>query len=108
MNHEEVSGMAGPLAIDRDAVAELCRKYGVKRLAVFGSAVRHDFDPLHSDVDLVVEYLPGVTSVESYFGLKEELEAVFDRPVDLITAKALRNPFLIRIIERDQRELYAA
>ena len=100
--------MAEPLTFDREAIAELCRRYGVRRLAVFGSAARDDFDPERSDVDLVVDYLPGVDSLDSYLGLKDELEAKLTRPVDLIVASALRNPYLIEIIERERRELYAA
>ena len=78
--------MSAPLTLDREAIAELCRQYGVKRLAIFGSAVRDDFDLERSDVDLVGEYLPGVTSLESYFVLEEKFEELFGRSVDLRSA----------------------
>jgi uncharacterized protein len=66
-------------------VVEVCRRYPVQRLAVFGSALRDDFDPERSDVDFLVEF--GPTSPEqhadAYFGLLAELEALFGRHVDL-------------------------
>lgn len=48
--------MAEPLTIDREAVAELCRRYGVARLSLFGSALTAEFDPATSDVDFLVEF----------------------------------------------------
>jgi predicted nucleotidyltransferase len=91
-------------------IAEVCRAHHVRRLAVFGSAVRSDFYPAFSDVDLVVEFEP--ISVDRYFDNKHELHnsltAVLARRVDLLTWKSIRNPYLRREIEATRELLYAA
>jgi predicted nucleotidyltransferase len=91
-------------------IAELCRAHHVRRLAVFGSAVRDDFDPARSDVDLLVEFEPDLAQnrFESYFHLHEALERILRRKVDLIEAGSVKNPYIQRAVERDQRALYAA
>lgn len=100
--------MTERLNVDRAAIDELCREYGVEQLSVFGSALTDEFEPERSDIDLLVEYLPGVNSLESYFGLKTRLEDLFGRPIDLVMRSALRNPYLIETIETTKRDLYAA
>jgi predicted nucleotidyltransferase len=86
--------MAEPLAMDRDAIARLCRQYGVHRMVVFGSAVTESFDELRSDVDFLVEFDEGIEDrFAAYFGLKESLETLLGRPVDLVAAPALKNPY---------------
>jgi hypothetical protein len=94
----------------RVKVTELCRQYHVRRLEVFGSSVRQDFDLERSDVDLLVEFEPGgsLKALDQYFGLKESLESLLGRPVDLVVAGAVRNPYLLANIERDRQTLYAA
>lgn len=100
--------MTGPMHIDRTEVRALCRKYGVRRLLLFGSAARDDFDQTTSDVDLLVEFDEGLRErFDAYFGLKEELEALFDRPVDLVSATALRNPYFAESVVSGGQELYA-
>ncbi len=77
----------------RNAIAALCKQYGVQRLAVFGSAVKGTFDPTTSDLDLVLEfadYGPGVASRFIYFA--NALEALFGRPVDLVFESKLSDP----------------
>ena len=77
----------------RDAIAEICIRHGVQRLDVFGSAVKHTFDDATSDLDFLVDlgdYEPRVAS--RYFGLIDDLEHLFGRPVDLITVRAIRSP----------------
>ena len=73
-------------------------------------AARPDFDPQRSDVDLLVEFEPGssLKALDHYFGLKESLEALLGRTVDLVVAGAVRNPYLRATIERDRETLYAA
>lgn len=106
---EEVIEVVGPMMIDRDAVAELCRRHGVRRLAVFGSATTPSFDPDRSDVDFLVEFLPSeVAGMDDYFGLKQELEELLGRPVDLVSPKALDNPYFAAEARRTEEELYAA
>jgi len=100
--------MTGRLHIDRTEVRALCRKYGVRRLLLFGSAVRDDFDETTSDVDLLVEFDDDLRErFDAYFGLKEGLEALFGRPVDLVSATPLRNPYFAEAVVSSGQELYA-
>lgn len=102
--------MQGLLPFERDALAALCRTYRVRRLALFGSAARPDFDPSRSDVDLLAEFedpqAPGYA--DRYLDFALAAENILHRPVDVITPKSIVNPFLARSIARDQIELYAA
>lgn len=94
----------------RREIAELCRRYHVERLELFGSAARAtDFDPTRSDIDLLVTYEPAThPTFSDYFDLSEALAAVLGRPVDLVMSGAVRNPFLRAGIERSKELLYAA
>ncbi len=94
----------------RTEIAELCRRYHVERLELFGSAARGaDFDPQRSDIDLLVTYEPqAAPTFSDYFDLSERLAALFARPVDLVMSGAVRNPFLRAGIERSKELLYAA
>lgn len=94
----------------RDALEDLCRRYGVRRLFLFGSAVRDDFDPERSDVDLLVEFeaMPAGGYADAYFGLRESLEALLGGDVDLVALPAVRNPYMKADIERTRTLLYAA
>lgn len=76
----------------RDAIAALCRRFGVTRLEVFGSAARgDDFDPARSDVDLLVEFGPEVPrSFATLLDFEEALGTVFGRKVDVVDRAALR------------------
>ena len=94
----------------REAIAEICRRFHVKRLEVFGSAARGDFDPRTSDVDLLVEFekdRPG-SALGTFFGFKEALEELFGRSVDLVEEGAIRNPYLRKGIDASRELLYAA
>ena len=99
------------LIADRQSeIAALCRRFRVRRLEVFGSAVTGSFDPAKSDVDFLVEFgdLRQGEWADAYFGLLEGLEALLDRPVDLVTVGAVTNPYLLRSIEATRSPLYAA
>ncbi|MDF1606091.1 nucleotidyltransferase domain-containing protein [Nocardioides sp. YIM 152315] len=101
--------MSGPLVLDREAIGELCRRFGVSRMVVFGSAVTEAFDETASDVDFLVEFADSVESrFDAYFGLKESLEALLGRPVDLVAPAALRNPYFADSVARTGQELYAS
>lgn len=100
--------MGQPLKLDRGAIAALCRRFGVTRLAIFGSAVTDRFDPACSDVDFLVEFAPESASLDTYFGLKQALEDLFGRSVDLVSPNALRNPYFAERVEQTREELYAA
>jgi uncharacterized protein len=94
----------------RAALEELCRRYRVRRLFLFGSAARDDFDARRSDIDLLVEFeaMPDGGYADAYFGLREALEALFGRDVDLVALAAVRNPYMRADIERTRTLLYAA
>lgn len=91
-------------------IEELCRRYGVERLAVFGSAARDDFDAEASDVDFLVEFRGEARrrAFDNYFGLKEGLSAVLGRPVDLVTDRSLRNPYFLAEVEASRQVVYGA
>ena len=95
---------------NREKIAALCRQYGVTRLDVFGSILREDFDPAHSDVDVVAEFGPPASgdSLGQYFDFKESLEALFGRPVDILSSGKIRNPYVRRAVERGRTPVYGA
>ena len=94
----------------RAELAELCRRHHVLRLAVFGSATRDDFDAERSDLDFLVDFepLPPGGYADAFFGLLESLERLFGRPVDLVVASAIRNPYFRESVLTTQELLYAA
>ncbi|MGM0386292.1 MAG: nucleotidyltransferase family protein, partial [Actinomycetota bacterium] len=86
-----------------------CQRYGVKRLVIFGSAVTDRFDDSTSDVDFLVEFREDVVNrFDAYFGLKETLETLLGRPVDLVSPVALENPYFAASVQESGREIYAA
>jgi predicted nucleotidyltransferase len=89
-------------------VADLCRQYHVQRLALFGSALRDGFEE-QSDLDFLVEFeaVPSGTYADTYFGLKESLEQLFQRSVDLVVESAIRNPYFRQSIERSKALLFS-
>ena len=98
------------LAEYSDKLSNLCAIYGVKRLELLGSASRSDFDRDKSDLDFLIEFAESHSTgaFDRYFGLKEELERLFQRPVDLVEIKAIKNPYFRQAIERDKVLVYGA
>ena len=98
------------LAKNRAELEGLCRRYGVRRLELFGSTAAGEDRPGTSDLDFLVEFdaRPPGAYADAYFGLLESLEALFGRPVDLVVASAIRNPYFLQAIERSKTLLYAA
>jgi uncharacterized protein len=93
----------------RIELAELCRRYHVLRLSLFGSATRDDFDPQRSDLDFLVDFAaPPGQYADAFFGLLESLERLFGRPVDLVVASAIRNPYFRQSVDQTRTLLYAA
>ncbi|MEN6517311.1 MAG: nucleotidyltransferase domain-containing protein [Methanospirillum sp.] len=94
----------------RKRLVALCRQYGVRDLALFGSAANGGFDPGTSDVDFLVSFepMPPAEHMRSYFGLLEGLEALFGRTVDLVEHASIRNPFVLGSILESKVDLYAA
>lgn len=95
---------------NRDALAAVCRHYGVARLEVLGSVTDDRFDPQASDIDILVEFDPdGAPNLfHRYFGLKEDLESLLGRVVDLVMVGALRNPYFIDAVNKTRQPVYAA
>ena len=85
--------MIAEISSRRQELEQLCRRFHVRRLDLFGSASSDDFNPARSDLDFLVEFEPEASSFDIYFGLKELLEALFGRSVDLVEPSAIRNPF---------------
>jgi predicted nucleotidyltransferase len=102
--------MTGVLEVKLGAIAAVCVRHGVVRLDAFGSALRDDFRPDESDVDLLVEFAPmePYARVDAYFGMLEELRVLLGLEIDLVMAGAIKNPYIARDIERTRRLLYAA
>ncbi|MCK4661294.1 MAG: nucleotidyltransferase domain-containing protein [Bacteroidales bacterium] len=87
---------------------ELCKKHKVIRLFVFGSVSKGNFDPNTSDLDLIVELdnLNPTEKGETLMKLWSELEQLFERKVDLLTNRKIRNPYLMKEIENSKLLLY--
>jgi predicted nucleotidyltransferase len=98
-----------PLIDDnRTAIANVCRRHGVRRLEAFGSILRGDFGA-ESDVDILVEFEPAAAgSFQNFLDLKESLEALLGRSVDLLELHAVRNRRLRHYIEKSRFPIYDA
>ena len=96
-------------AAKQDELEMLCRHYGVTRLEVFGSATRGDFDEGKSDIDLIVHFRDEKAKglFDRYWGLAEELEKVFGRPIELLTERMIRNPYFRAAVDAERQTLYA-
>jgi uncharacterized protein len=101
-----------PELIERKTDLEsLCRRLGVRRLEVFGSAATGRFRPEDSDIDFLVEFEPAAIHhgyADRYFGLLESLEQLFGRSVDLVVDSAIRSPYFRQSVDRTKVLLYAA
>ncbi|WP_225353849.1 nucleotidyltransferase family protein [Methanolacinia petrolearia] len=89
---------------------ELCRKYKVSEMFIFGSAIRSDFDPEKSDIDIMVSFrkMTPAEHADSYFGLLEELEKYFGCNIDLLEKEAVKNPYLKKNIDESGVMVYAS
>jgi len=94
----------------RDLLIELCQRYRVAELDVFGSAVTDDFDEETSDIDFLVQFNETVKQdrFDNFFNLLEELKRLFGRPVDLVEPGGLKNPYFIEMINETKRKIYAS
>jgi predicted nucleotidyltransferase len=93
----------------RPALIEICRRFKVRRLYIFGSAVSDDFKPDSSDLDFLVDLAdrePTQDYADRYLGLADSLEVLFRRPVDLLTEQSLRNPYLRREVQVTRELVY--
>ncbi len=95
----------------QSAITELCRRYRVQRLEVFGSAAREtDFAPESSDADFLVEFSPSAVgpTLKDFFELQADLSQILGCAVDLAETAAMRNPYVQASINRSREVVYAA
>lgn len=95
------------IALNLEKIHALCLKHKVHKLFVFGSVVKDSFTG-ESDIDLLVDF-DGVDLndyADNYFDLKDALEALFNRQVDLLEEKGIRNPFLRKQIDFEKQLIY--
>ena len=92
---------------NKDKLIELCNKHMVKELYLFGSILTEKFNDL-SDVDLLIQFhqIELLDYFDNYMELKEELEQLFHRPIDLVENQAIRNPIFRKVIEREKQLIY--
>ena len=95
---------------NREELLRLCKKYRVKRLDIFGSAVGDKFDPETSDLDLLVTFedVGFGEADDTYFGFLESLGELFNRHIDLVMESAIKNPYFREAVEESRTLLYAA
>jgi predicted nucleotidyltransferase len=99
-----------PLALPMEDIAAFCRRWKISELALFGSALRDDFGP-ESDIDVLVTFAPEAQPVPDRQAMREELEAIVGRPVDLMYRRVIErdpNYLLRKSILRSARVIYAA
>lgn len=102
-------GVPHPVIGKRTAdLEQLCRRYRVRRLDLFGSAVSSHGWTESSDLDFLVEFepLPPGVYADTYFGLLEALEQLLGRPVDLIVESAIKNPYFLESVEATRTPIY--
>jgi predicted nucleotidyltransferase len=94
---------------NRQAIEDVCRKYHVKRMDIFGSAAMGDATE-SSDIDFLVEFDDSVSKhrFDNYFELLRELRQMLGRDVDLVEPGGLRNPYFIRRMNETRRQVYVA
>jgi len=88
-------------------ISELCKKHNVKYLFVFGSVLTGKFSE-YSDIDLIVDFkdVDVYNYADNYFDFKDSLEKLFNREVDLLEDKAIRNPFFRKSVDSNKMLLY--
>ena len=102
--------MIRDLSIKLTEIEKLCTQFSVHRLELFGSGVTNEDLPAESDLDFLAEFksvAPG-RYADNYLALREALEELFGRPIDLVVASAIKNPYFRQSIDRSRKLLYAA
>jgi predicted nucleotidyltransferase len=99
--------MNSKVSVDQERLAKFCRQNGVRRLAIFGSALRDDFGQ-DSDVDVLIEFEPGRTPGLRFFWMQEELSRLFNRTVDLHTPASLSRYFRGQVLAEAEDQYVAA
>lgn len=100
--------MNANVQLNRRALATFCRKWRIRELSVFGSALREDFGP-ESDLDFLVSFhAQAGWDLWDLVTMREELVSIVGREVDIVAQEALRNPFRRKGILRDREMVYAS
>jgi hypothetical protein len=101
--------MSNIIEKNRDTLFELCRKYHVVKLDVFGSAATGEFDEKTSDIDFLVQFDSGMKKgrFDNFFSLLDELRGLFGRNIDLVEPQGLSNPYFIEQVNRTRKNIYA-
>lgn len=88
-------------------IKSLCKKHKVREMYIFGSVLTEKFNK-SSDIDLLVDFLPmnALEYTENYYDLKFSLQDIFDRKIDLLEQKALKNPYFIQNINENKKLIY--
>ncbi|MBD3299881.1 MAG: nucleotidyltransferase domain-containing protein, partial [Candidatus Moranbacteria bacterium] len=88
-------------------IEEICEKYDVKSLHVFGSATNEEFTD-KSDIDLIVSFkeIPIEKYSDNYFHLHDQFQEIFNRKIDLITDKSIKNPYFKKEVEKTKNLIY--
>jgi predicted nucleotidyltransferase len=89
--------MSARIPIDREKIAEFCRRHHIRKLALFGSVLRDDFRS-DSDIDVLVEFEEGKTPGLAFFAMQDELSVLLDRRVDLNTPQCLSRYFRDKVL----------
>jgi predicted nucleotidyltransferase len=93
----------------KSEIAALCRGFGIRRLDLFGSAATGAYDPATSDLDFIVDLGPYDDAIaDRFLDFSDALEAIFGRPVDVITVKQIRNPYFRAEVNATRELLYDA
>ena len=98
--------MSVRIAIDREKIAEFCRRHHIRRLSLFGSVLRDDFGP-DSDVDVLVEFETGHVPGLAFFDMEAELSQILGRKVDLSTLQFLSRYFRDEVLNEAQEQYVA-
>lgn len=101
--------MISLLTDNKNAIADICRQFGIRKLDVFGSAATGEFDPDSSDIDFIVDlggYERGVS--RRFFRFADALEELFGCSVDLITEEQISNPYFRQSVEKQRVNIYDA
>jgi len=95
---------------NREEIAATCQQYGIERLFIFGSALRDDFKPGESDIDLLAEFGPlEITKrFHTYLDARNAFKKIFKSEVDLVMSGAVKNKIIANEIDRTKKLLYGA
>ncbi|MFN4075893.1 MAG: nucleotidyltransferase family protein [Cloacibacterium sp.] len=95
------------IQIHQNAIAQLCKKYNVEKLYVFGSILTEKFND-SSDIDFIVKFhqLDLSKYADNYFDLKFSLEEILKREIDLLEEKSIRNPYFLEAVNHQKQLIY--